>query len=274
MESNEVSNIEKQAEVVNNQGFIPTSKVEFEALPSKGKSYPHTASISLRPYSFGEVKRISDSKLSVGDKLATIVSGINTDFDKSKLTFADITYLGMIRKLNTLGTLSANYPFNCPKCGASNTKVFTQKDIEIEDLEVSELPLVVTMSNGESYEFGPIDYSDMLILDQGRYDKLTSTNNMLTDKVAVYTLLCKNKSFADAYKFFATTTNAEDQEILEEIDKMLNHDVKPLNANCGECKTAVVLPLKNAIDLVLPHRSEEGSIRNRISFGKGTVLSR
>jgi hypothetical protein len=97
---------------------------------------------------------------------------------------------------------------------------------------------------------------------------------MLTDKVAIYTLLCKNKAFAEAYKFFATTTNADDQEILEEIDKILSHDVKPLNAACGECKTEVVLPLKNAIDLVLPHRSEERSVRDRISFGKGTLISR
>jgi hypothetical protein len=268
------SNIEQQAELVQEQGFAPTTDIDYKKLPSQGKNYPYNSTISVRPYSFGEVKRISDSQLSTSDKLATIVSGINTSFDKGSLTYADITYLGMVRKLNTIGTLKAKYPYNCPNCGSKQEHIFSQQDIEIADLDVEALPITIEMSDGNKYEFGPIDYKNMLSIDRGEFDRHIAGKSTLKDKMAVYALLCKNRPFPETYKFFSTTTKQDDHDVLNFIDDTLSHDIKPLTSKCSECRTEVFLPLRNAVDLVLPFRDNERSIRDRVSFGKGTVISR
>jgi hypothetical protein len=62
--------------------------------------------------------------------------------------------------------------------------------------------------------------------------------------------------------------------IIDEVDRLVSHDIAPLHGTCSECKVEVRLPMKNAVDMVLPFRSEERSIRHRIHFGKGAVLSR
>ena len=263
--------IETQANNVNKSGFLPTKEVELNNLPSKGRGYNSNAKISIRPYSFGEVKRISDSKLSMNEKLQTIVSGVSTNFDKDKLTLSDVVYLGMIRKLNTLSTFTALYPYDCPNCGTHNDHKFTQNDIEIEDLEAEELPLSVTMSDGKIYEFEPITYKDMIDIGDGKYDKHVPSKNVLKDKVAIYALLCKNQKFEDSYYFFNYTMDQDDHDVLNEIDMMLSHDVKPLNSTCTNCKTQISLPLKNAIDMVLPFRENKRHVRDRISFGKRTI---
>jgi len=268
------SNIEKQAEEVDQRGFIPTSQIDYSTLPSGGKGYPSSTKISVRPYSFGEIKRIADSDLSMVDKLATIVSGVNTEFDKNKLTFSDLLYLGMIRKLNTIGTVKAVYPYTCPHCSERNEHVFTHKDLEIEDLKAQELPIRVNMSDGKEYKFMPIDLNDIRIMESGRYDKIIPAKNMLNDKVAIYALLCKNAKFEEFYNFLSGTTDYEDHEIMKEIDDLLSHDVKPLEASCKSCQKEVYLPIKNAIDLVLPFREEKGLVRSRISYGEGTQLNR
>ena len=270
----EESNIEEQAKEVDKKGFVPTKEVDFNRLPSKGKNYPNGASITIRPYSFGEVKRISDSDLSMDEKVSTIISGVNTTFDKNRLTFSDILYLGMLRKLNTIGTLKAIYPFTCPECGENNEKIFSEKDLVIEDLPAEELPIRVTMSDGKEYKFGPIDLSNIRSISKGEFNKLIPARNMLKDKLSIYSLLCKNKKFEDIYMFLNSTTDPEDHEILDEVDKLLTHDVKPLDADCASCGYHVQLPVKNGIDLVLPFRKKKRPVRSRISFGEGTELSR
>jgi hypothetical protein len=268
------SQIEVQAKEVNNTGFIPTIEISLDKLPSKGRYYPMGSKISLRSYSFGEVKRISDSTLSLLDKLQTVVSGINTTFDKNLLTLSDITYLGVIRRLNTLGTMKFKYPYTCPKCGTENEKHFTQEDLIINDIEAPELPIRATLSDGKEYMFGPITLKDMRLIDSGELDKYIPSKNVFKDKVALYSLLVKNFDFKDVYSFFTATISEEDHEIIDEVDRLVSHDIAPLQSVCSECKTEVRLPMKNAVDMVLPFRSEERSIRHRIHFGKGTVLGR
>jgi hypothetical protein len=270
---NESNEIVMQADEVNKMGFLNTSNIEVKTLPSKGLAYPHDATISVRPYSFGEIKRLAESTLSLYDKLLTIASGVNTNFSKNSLTFSDVIYLGVIRKLNTLGTTKAIYPFTCPKCKTENKHIFDHSDLETDDIEASELPISAVMSDGKTYEFMPLNFNDAKAISEGSYNKLIG-GSMLKNKTAFNALLCKSVPFEQSYLFFNSTTDSIDHEILEEIDSLLAHDIKPLTGECSQCKTKIRLPLKNAVDMVLPFREQEESIRSRISFGKGTELSR
>jgi hypothetical protein len=250
--------------------------LEVKVLPSKFLPYPKAAKIAYNPYTFGEIKKFSQSKFSPRGKYEFILEGIKTNFDKMLLTFSDFLYLALLRKISSLGNSKFQVIYLCEECGFRNEALFNINEIDFKDLEVPELPLVVDIAGTEMH-FSPLTI--------GAYFDLID-KNLFADQMAVYAKQCINLPYDQAFKL-VYSASADDGVVLEEIDKMVYHSIAPKKIKCnnterkmseldGEGKEIeVVRPCdhENSIEIdspevvVLPFRPDRESIKSRISFG-------
>lgn len=244
--------------------LLPTVDINIERLPSQGKSYPENFAASYRSYSFGEIKYASTSKLDEKKALELVLTGVKTGMPKTDFTLNDVLFIGLLRKMSSLGTAKAQVPFSHPDTGEVIYHVFGLEDIEFKDMEAPELPIAVTLSNNEEYKFMPLTVKNFLRLKKLKKDK---------DSVAMYAAMCTNHKFEDAYKFFNETLDREDGEILEEIDELLDHGVKPLEVKYTsvvdgeEVERTTKIRIEGRQALLLPFRGEGKSVRDKIRFG-------
>ena len=83
--------------------------------------------------------------------------GIQCSFSKNDLTLSDAIYLGLMRKISTLGTEKLKLPYLCKNCRQKYTHVFKNQDLEFNDIDVSELPLRFELNSpNKSYELWPL----------------------------------------------------------------------------------------------------------------------
>lgn len=245
------------------QTFMPQIKVMAVDLPSKGIAYPEGAWITHRPYMFGEVKQISQSKLTDESSYDYILEGVEASFDKYELTVPDALYVGLLRKISTLGTseIIARYD-NCGKCGKAGHIVFKTTDIEFEDMNIPKLPIVVDMAMGEVH-FSPMTVRQYLKMLKGKEQ----------DEVALYAVQAINLNYKEAYQAFFQAS-PEDAQTLLEVDKLLFHSIKPLTKKCGNliaadniCGNPIKIELDGGQALLLPFRRDQGATKTKIRFG-------
>lgn len=254
--------------------FLPEITLDISKLPSRGVPYPKDAKLKYRTYSFGEVQKSSISNMTALETVKTALSGIETSgFDKHLLTLFDILYIGVLRKVSSMSDLKFEMPYVCRTCNKTTKSIFTHNDIEFKDMEsiVTELPLIVEINNREVH-FSPMTVKDFMALHGGRYSKYLKDGHV--DKLAVHTLMIRNMEFADAYKFLEGINDPEDIEMLQEVDKILLHDLKPLKAKCTEkddsgevCGSENSLKLEGREALLQPFRGRAESRRAKIRFG-------
>jgi len=250
-----------------NTGYIP--RVTVDELPSGFKTYPKGCEISYRPYSYGEVKAISGSQnVDARSGIRRILEGVTTSFPKEDLTVGDALYLGLLRKLSTMGTAKVKAFWKCSRCGAQGTYVTQQDEFEFTDMKAPSLPVKLTLSTGE-YEFMPLTVGDYFkLVEDGREN----------DAVSKLAHECRNRSLDDAYKTFFDVVNAEDAALLEKVDEYLFHELKPIEIQCtgkdnyGErCQSKIKLELDVGEQIILPFREErQESLDNRIHFGEAS----
>lgn len=236
---------------------VPDINLTIDTLPSKSLSYPNGSVITYRPYTYGEVKYITQSKLSAKQNLEYVMKGITSSFDLLDLTVADLLYIGLLRKISTLGSTQLTVPYTCPACHTPNKLDFKTKDLEFEDLEIPELPLIADFSVGE-IEFMPLTV--------GGYFKLLE---MKKEDDSLYCLAIQsNKPVEEAYKLFYGL-QPQDGQLLEQVDKMLYHGIMPMKNTCRntECKHVTSLELDGGEHLVLPFRQDKKPTESRIRFG-------
>lgn len=242
--------------------FIPEIRVSTKDLPSRGIPYPEGSWIIHRPYMFGEVKKISQSKLDNKASYGYILSGVTCSFDKNLLTMPDVLYIGLLRKLSTLGSTEIIARYQCDQCGKPGQFIFKTDSLDFEDLNVPKLPIVVDMSFGEVH-FSPMTIKDYLMMADKGKDQ---------DEVALYAVQAKNMNFDEAYtRIF--NASPEDAQLLLEVDKLLYHSVKPITKTCANlvdekpCGKHVKIELDGGQALLLPFRRDQGTAKTKIRFG-------
>ena len=244
--------------------LLPKVNIDVTRLPSQGKSYPKDFVASYRSYSFGEIKHASTSKLNEKQSLELVLSGVQTNMNKNLFTLIDVLFIGILRKLASLGTAQAQVPFENPVTKKVEYHVFGLDDIEFQDMDAPTIPAKVTLSNDEEYTFEPLRVKSYLKLIRLGKQK---------DSVALFAAMCTSHSFDEAYKFFDGTQVREDGEILEEIDNVLAHGIKPLKAtykferDSEIINRTIKIRLEGRQALLLPFRKERKSVRDRIRFG-------
>jgi hypothetical protein len=256
---------------------LPTVTVQSNTLPSKGLSYPKGTYFTYTGYTYGEVQMISGSKkMTYAEVMRRAHSAIRpqgTRMNPNDITLFDLLYLGIARKLSTLGGNEFEISAMCEakKCNAEYKHVFNQKDIKFKDMELKELPICVEINNVEM-EFSPLTIGDFYDLSEGgmfyKAMGVKGNKSLFEDPIAVKAAQAKNMKFLEAYEMIKNITNSEDSELMDEIDTMLLHNIEPLEHTCESCGRVNHLQLEGKESLIKPFRVGESTVRNRIRYGK------
>lgn len=250
--------------------FLP--RVALKAvteLPSQGLAYPDNYKISYRAYTLGEIDQLENSKMSTREMYDLILRGIETSFPVHDLTLADTMYLGLLRRLASMGGSDVLVTSACPNCGNTNTSRVDTSTIEFEDLSVPKLPIKLKFSDGTQQKFMPVTIGD--------YFKLLDTNRKM-DTVALMAIQCRTLEYPQSLDYFASLTDPLDIYGVRQVDRLLFHGLKPVTIDCrhnimtGEqevpCGQRYRVQLENAAEaFIFPFRREESDSAVEITFG-------
>ena len=253
---------------------VPWIELDVKKLPSRGVAYPQGSIIKYRTYTHGEMRQFSIQNPNPTQSIEMALSGLEiTGFDKMQLTILDAFYIGLLRKVSTMSGLQVEVPYVCEACEKVNKRVFSNEDIEFEDLseEVTSLP-IRTELGGVEVAFTLLTVKSFLDLQRGRYNK--DINGGKPDALSIEALMIENLPFDRAYKLLYNLDNEEDISVLEEIDQLLKHDIKPLKATCTQeldnkqiCNHVNLIKLEGREALIRPFRGGDRNPRARIRFG-------
>ena len=259
--------------------FIPEITLDINKLPSRGLAYPEGARLKYLTYTFGEVQEASTSNWDIVDSVKLALKGIICEgFDKYQLTVLDVFYIGILRKVSSMNELKFEMPYICRGCMKRTKGVFTQNDIEFRDIDeaVKKLPIKAEIG-GKQLDFSPMTVKEFLDIQSGRYANIIGKKDEM-NKMAIYATMIKNLPFKEAYELLITNRNNDDNEVLEEIDRLLLHDMKPLITTCQEevidmdgnkskCGFENALKLEGREALLRPFREGKRPVRDRIWLG-------
>ena len=258
--------------------FLPEIVLDIKKLPSRGVPYPPSSTLKYKTYTFGEVQEASTSNWDIVDSIKLALKGIEAGggLDKYQLTLLDVLYIGILRKVSSMNELRFEMPYICRGCMKQTKAIFTEKDIEFRDLshEIESLPIEADIA-GKVLQFSPMTVKEFLDLHSGRYKNVIGGK---VDKISIYATMIKNLKFEEAYQLLKTNRNNDDNEVLEEIDRLLLHDMKPLIATCSEevenedgekskCGFQNALKLEGREALIRPFREGKRSARDRVRLG-------
>lgn len=238
--------------------------IEVTTIPSGGKVYPENYSIKYRPYTYGELIKLSNSKINRVELLKLAMHGVfcenMTVFD---LTYFDAQYIVLLRKLSSLGHSTFTVTVGCPKCNKPTSFDMELSSLQFDELEV-DFPITVNMTNGKSLEFEPLNVKDFVELCNTGRD---------TDELAILATEVKNMSYEEAYSLISNSTG-EDYLALQMLDKYLYHGVKEVITVCNNlvsgdrCGAQIRVDIDGEDTVLFPFRGDIESAKNRIQFGK------
>ena len=254
---------------------LPLKEIKLANLPSKGLPYPEGVKVEYRTYTFGETKMESASS---GSSVRAVKRALNcittTGMERGKLTILDLFYLGVLIKMSSEGASEFTMPYICWKCGHDTVHKFSQGDLDFKDIDESviELPLKVVMKDGKELHFSPMTAQQYIDLYSGRFNETFPKKK--PDGVAPVATLIDNMPYASAYKYLTKITDAEDRELINDIDKMLMHEIKPLTFKCSNtleneavCNAELSLKLEGKEALLKPFHGRATSTKSRIFYG-------
>lgn len=257
---------------------LPTVTIKPDSLPSKGKAYPKGVSFTYTGYTYGEVQMISSSKkmpyVEIMRRAHQAIKCVGTRMNPNDITMFDVFYLGIARKLSTLGGNEFEISAYCEakKCNKEFKHTFNQKDVKFKDLDVEALPVTIELMGGVELEFSPLTIGDFYELSEGGafYKALGCKGeiNPFRDPIAVKAAQVRNKKFMEAYEIIKNITDSDDSEAMDEIDTMLMHNLEPLEHTCEACGRVNRLQLEGKESLIKPFRVGESTVRSRIRYGK------
>lgn len=248
--------------------------ISLEKLPSKGIPYPKSAVIKYRPFSWGEVKEISQSKMSQKDQFDHIMKGITVEgMEKNDMTLGDAMYLAIYRKFSTVGNSKVTVQYMCRGCGKKSKGVIALQEVEADKMKAPALPMAIDI-NKETLKFEPMRISDYFDIQ----DKLKENENLDTD-FAFIASMCINGEFEEVYKKLYNITTQDEMEDIKQIDHYLNHGLKKVKSKCKNvldkkedesevlCGHVTDIELDGGQALLLPFREDEKRPRDRVRFG-------
>ena len=269
-----------------------TTEFEVDKLPSSFKAYPPNTRVFSNSYSYREIKFLSDSKIPLDKQYEVMLEGIEvSSMDSRLLTFFDFLYISTLRKLASLGATSYRVPYICDKCKNNGLHTFTLEDIGFKTLDVEDLPVVVNFYTIGENSFVPLTVGDYIELYAGgnlhlkdkKGEILRQDGIKVVDSVAILSMMCTNLSYEEAYETLSNAREPEDLLLLDDLENLLEHYMKPLLFNCPAplekvkpgthpsqiktCKNKISVGLLGGESLVIPFREHGESVESRISFG-------
>jgi hypothetical protein len=243
--------------------FIPLISIDVKTLPSKGLLYPENAELKYRPYTFGEIKKASQSKLKFKDEILFMLEGIETNFDKLGITLYDSMYLALLRNISSIKGAGFKVGYTCDKCNSKGQQEVELGKIEFKDIDAPKLPIKIDLA-GKECHFYPLTLKEYFQFLEDKKEE---------DDIKLLSAQIKNLPPEESYELVEGLSSADDQELMMEVDGMLKHDLLPLKFNCknkiGEvaCNNPIQVELSGGEALITPFRKSKSSIRNRIKFG-------
>lgn len=271
-----VPKLDNPPTVEKKEPYLPV--INLSDLPSKFLAYPKGVEISYHPYKFGELKKFSQSKLSLKQRYEFILDGIIVNgMKKEKLTFNDFLYIALLRKLSSVGAYEILIKFNCIKCGFENNHHVKLDALEFDDIEVPELPAHLVI-NDKELSFSPLTVEDFFALFKEGKE---------SDPTGILAMQCRNRHFKEAYDIIFNA-NPEDSELLDELNRMFYHGLATMKIGCKN-KDALVKDIIDGIEIeknvhcehinkielgdpdliVQPFRRDGRTAKDRIRFGNG-----
>lgn len=264
----------------NEERLLPV--IEANEIPSQFIPYPNGARIAYRPYTFGEVKKFNQSKMSIVGRFEFILDGIECSFDKKLLTLSDFLFLALLRKISSVGNSKFQFTYLCSECGHKNTEVMELNKIDFHDLDIPGCPIIFDIG-GRELHFVPMQIGSYLDL---------LTNNLKEDPVAVFAKQVINMPYEEAYKIIYSASD-EEGSLIGEMDKMVFHGIKPVEVMCQNlervfieedeanstdefkagkevkkpCEHISNIMIDSPEVLVSPFRLSNESVKSRIRFG-------
>lgn len=240
---------------------IPTFTV-IDRLPSKCLSYPENVEIAYRPYSFGEAKKLSQSKFSMKEHIDFVLSGVQTQGLKSKydITYSDFLFISLLRRIATVQTQTVSITFPCQHCESPNTYQINVSDLEFQDIEIPKLPMIVNIKGKE------LRFSFFTI---GNFIEAQKKNN-LKDNMALLAYSVTNMPYREAYSIITDNNlSFEDGSVLDVVEAQLYHGLKTKEFVCqkGDCGQTSKVNLEILNMVISPFRENEDSYRDRIRYG-------
>lgn len=239
---------------------IPRINLESTDLPSKGMLYPKGCEIIYKPYTYGEVTQVSNSKLSVKQNFELILKGIETSFDKNKLTLSDFLYIGLLRRLSTLGGTEFDCVYVCRHCNENKVGSLKTTELEFEEITAPEFPISFKTPKG-ILKFKPItvgQYSDLL------------RDGKESDEIAKLSLECFDHPNLDVYDYIQNCPSNIGR-VFDRIDKLMAHGLKSHVFTCSDekCKKDTRVDLDGReVAILLPFRKSKSVDEGVISFGE------
>jgi hypothetical protein len=235
---------------------LPEIHLSAEKLPSKGLSYPAGCEISYRPYSFGEVKKVSQSKMTAKAAYQEVLSGISCSFGPENLTMSDFLFIGLLRKISTLGSSKATVIYRCAGCFKENSAFLNSSQMEFEDVAIPSVPAKVSLQAGE-FLFGFPTVGALIHLESlGKSE----------DPVHILASACVSHSIEEMVPIIDSCMG-EDSATLEQLDSLLFHGLKPSTFKCSHCEHKNSIELDGGQALIMPFRGDAEPSKSRISFG-------
>ncbi len=279
-----------EAQLQEREAFI--SQFIIEELPSQFKPYPENTRIIVDTYSYREIKLFSDSRIPLDKQYEIMLQGIHCDnMNPLSLTYFDFIYIGVLRRLSSLGVQRFRAPYYCPYCENNGTHYFDLSEVGFESIKSPELPINVEFNSIGKQSFTPLtvgDYVD-LYYNNKLYEKKdkevlkTEDGTEIIDSIAIISKMCISEPFEKAYDLFYNLRDFEDRALLSEMDELMDHGILPLKFKCNQpiekvpvgthpskvklCNKKLQMGLSGGESLIYPFREHEQTVKHRISFG-------
>ena len=257
----EIKETKVESEISTEPKSVEESTFVVTQLPSRFVPYEGVSKLYYRPYKYKEILALSDSKLDLEAKVNTILSGVNGIKDPYTLILPDLEYLSLQRYLASFGQLpKIRFYYKCKKCGNEIEKTLKKEELTFEELKVDKLPFKIKGFSVD-VEFTYPDLRKMI-----KYWNLPQEQKDRDEvKKALYVY---NKTIEEAVDLLVSNCTLNDFLTLEQLDRYLYCGLSPVEFICDKCESVynVIPALGEEGLLILPFRSQEDFIGNRIQF--------
>lgn len=230
-------------------------------LPSMFKPYDFNK-IEIRDFTFEELLYLGSENLPE-ESLINIYKEAILNVDVMNLSWPDFKFLMTHISLLTKPEQQWQWNLICHFCENQFQKIIDGKNFyEFKDLDIPDYPIRATIQDKE-LEFGVLTVENHL-----KYEK--ESDDIPEPLLPIYalSLLVKNIPQKEAFELFKTITDEEDIDTLNEIDTLLDHDVKPMELECPHCKEKDFYKVGLEVSTITPFCESRIPSRSRISFGK------
>ena len=237
---------------------------ETKELPSGFGFYPKGAKVWFSPMTTREVEILNESELSSKLLYENAIANITTEnMNSEDLTFSDFIFINLQRRLYSQTEIRCTLQTTCKNCGKSITEEFDFNEIEFETPKDSRLQ---RCQLGEyKVDIGPLTIGGVLKM----LNSEKGVNNIDTLAHCVRKIYPLDSEVKNIYSFelaqeIMANTWGEEREILEYIDSLQSHSIKPREIICSNCNTSWKEELGDPEALIFPSDRPRQSIADKV----------